>query len=113
MRIRRKVGQQLIRLTLGTQNVRRSSQPLDLNCLQTLIAGGNMVLAHKSFVLAWFLRISKYNGWVSQSIMLQLAASDEDPMYMLKTNLIVPIRFCTTKSDIPTFNLLSITCTNF
>ena len=32
-----------------------------------------MVFAHESFVLACFLRISKYNVWVSQS------ASDEDP----------------------------------
>ena len=30
------------------------------------------VFAHKSFVLAWFLRISKHNVWVSQSILLQL-----------------------------------------
>ena len=27
-----------------------------------------MVFAHKSFVMAWFLRISKHNVWVSQSI---------------------------------------------
>ena len=31
-----------------------------------------MVFAHESFVLAWFLRISKHNVWVSQSILLQL-----------------------------------------
>ena len=31
------------------------------------------MFAHESFVLACFLRISKYNVWVSQS------ASDEDP----------------------------------
>ena len=36
-----------------------------------------MVLAHKSFVLAWFLRISKHNVWVNQSVLLQLL--DEDP----------------------------------
>ena len=28
------------------------------------------VFAHESFVLAWFLRISKHNVWVSQSIFL-------------------------------------------
>ena len=32
------------------------------------------MFAHESFVLACFLRISKYNVWVSQS------ASDEDPI---------------------------------
>ena len=31
-----------------------------------------MVLAHESFVLAWFLRISKHNVWIKQSILLQL-----------------------------------------
>ena len=30
------------------------------------------VFAHESFVLAWFLRISKRDVWVSQSILLQL-----------------------------------------
>ena len=48
--------------------------------LQTLIAGRKSrererdctVFAHESFVLAWFLRISKHNVWVSQSILLQL-----------------------------------------
>ena len=54
--------------------------------LQTLIAGRKSrererergrerdytVFAHESFVLAWFLRISKRNVWVSQSILLQL-----------------------------------------
>ena len=61
---------------------------LDYNCwyasddlrLQTLIAGRKSrererdctVFAHESFVLAWFLRISKHNVWVSQSILLQL-----------------------------------------
>ena len=30
------------------------------------------VFAQASFVLAWFLRISKHNVWVSQSILLQL-----------------------------------------
>ena len=61
---------------------------LDPNCLQTWIAGRKSreretarvrererdctVFAHKSFVLAWFLRISKHNVWVSQSILLQL-----------------------------------------
>ena len=30
------------------------------------------MFAHQSFVLAWFLRISKHNVWVSQSILLQL-----------------------------------------
>ena len=30
------------------------------------------VFAQESFVLAWFLRISKHNVWVSQSILLQL-----------------------------------------
>ena len=46
----------------------------------TLIAGRKSrererdctVFAHESFVLAWFLRISKHNVWVSQSILLQL-----------------------------------------
>ena len=50
-------------------------------------------MAHESFVLAWFLRISKNNVWVSQS------ASDEDP----KPKLIVRIGFCTAKSDIPQY----------
>ena len=39
--------------------------------LQILIAGrkrDGTVFAHESFVLAWFLRISKHNVWVSQSI---------------------------------------------
>ena len=48
--------------------------------LQTLIADRKSrererdytVFAHESFVLAWFLRISKRNVWVSQSILLQL-----------------------------------------
>ena len=31
-----------------------------------------MVLAHESSVLAWFLRISKHNVWVNESILLQL-----------------------------------------
>ena len=30
------------------------------------------MFAQESFVLAWFLRISKHNVWVSQSILLQL-----------------------------------------
>ena len=30
------------------------------------------MFAHKSFVLAWLLRISKHKVWVSQSILLQL-----------------------------------------
>ena len=34
-----KVGHALTRLTLGTQNVGHSSQLLDPNCLQTLMAG--------------------------------------------------------------------------
>ena len=33
---------------------------------------GCTVFAHESFVLAWFLRISKHSVWVSQSILLQL-----------------------------------------
>ena len=59
-----------------------SDDLLDQNCLQTLIAGhkskeresvrererDGTVFAHKSFVLAWFLTISKHNVWVSQSI---------------------------------------------
>ena len=32
------------------------------------------MFALESFVLAWFLRISKHNVWVSQSILLQLLA---------------------------------------
>ena len=47
--------------------------------LQTLIAERERererdctVFAHESIVLAWFLRISKRNVWVSQSILLQL-----------------------------------------
>ena len=52
--------------------------------MQTLIAGRKSrererererdctVFAHESFILAWFLRISKRNVWVSQSILLQL-----------------------------------------
>ena len=47
------------------------------------------MFAHESFVLACFLRISKYNVWVSQS------ASDEDPKSK--------IGFCTAKSDIPQY----------
>ena len=31
-----------------------------------------MALTHESFVLAWFLRISKHNVWINQSILLQL-----------------------------------------
>ena len=53
------------------------------------------VFAHESFVLAWFLRISK----VSQSILLQSSAFDEDP----KHKRIVRIRVCTAKSDIPQY----------
>ena len=52
-----------------------------------------MVFAHGSFVFAWFLRISN----VSQSILLQSSAFDEDPKYKRS----VRIRFCTAKSDIP------------
>ena len=50
------------------------------------------MFVHESFVLAWFLKISKHNVWVSQSIF----ASDEDP----KIKLTVRIDFCTAKSDI-------------
>ena len=59
-----------------------SDDLLDSNCSQTLIAGRKSrerererectVFAQESFVLAWFLRISKHNVWVSQSILLQL-----------------------------------------
>ena len=49
------------------------------------------MFVHESFVLAWFLKISKHNVWVSQSIL----ASDEDPK--------VRIDFCTAKSDIPQY----------
>ena len=52
-----------------------------------------MVFAHESFVLAWFLRISKRNVW------LVTTASDEDP----KPKLIVRIGFCMSKSDIPQY----------
>ena len=51
------------------------------------------MFAHGSFVLAWFLRISKHNVWVSQS------AFDEDP----NPKLMVHIGFCTVKSDIPQY----------
>ena len=40
------------------------------------------VFAHESFVLAWFLKISKHNVWVSQSILLQLL-----PMRTQNSNL--------------------------
>ena len=40
------------------------------------------MFAHESFVLAWFLEISKHNVWVSQSILLQLL-----PMKTPKPNL--------------------------
>ena len=59
-----------------------SDDLLDPNCSQTLIAGRKSrerererdctVFVHESFVLAWFLRISKHNVGVSQSILLQL-----------------------------------------
>ena len=55
------------------------------------------VFAHESFVLAWFLRISKQ--CLGQSINLVTTASDEDP----KPKLIVRIGFCTAKSDIPQY----------
>ena len=85
-----------------------SDDLLDPNCLQTLIPGPKSreserdytVFAHESFVLAWFLRISKHNVWVSQS------ASDEDP----KPKLIVRIGFCTAKLKLC---VLSIACTHF
>ena len=51
------------------------------------------MFAHESFVLAWFLKISKHNVWVSPT------ASDEDP----KLKLTVRIGFCTAKSDIPQY----------
>ena len=54
----------------------------DPNCLQTLIAGDCTVFAHESFGLAWFLKISKHNVWVSQSILLQLL-----PMRTQNSNL--------------------------
>ena len=55
------------------------------------------MFANESFVkMAWFLRISK----VSQSILLQSSAFDEDP----KHKRIVRIGFCTAKSNaLPTF----------
>ena len=74
--------------------------------LQTLIPGRKSrerdctVFAHESFVLAWFLRISKRNvECLGQSINLVTTASDEDP----KPKLIVRIGFCTSKSDIPQY----------
>ena len=57
------------------------------------------MFAHESFALAWFLRISKLNVWLGQSINLVTTASDEDP----KPKLIVRIGFCTAKSDIPQY----------
>ena len=62
-----------------------------------------MVFVHESFVLAWFLKKSKHNVWVSQSIF----ASDEDP----KIKLTVRIDFITAKSD--TLCVLSTACTHF
>ena len=56
------------------------------------------MFALESFVLAWFLRISKHNIWV-KSINLVTTACDEDP----KPKLIVRIGFCTAKSDIPQY----------
>ena len=46
------------------------------------------MFAHKSFVLAWFLRISKHNVWVSQSILLQLLL-----MRTQNPNLSCPLAF--------------------
>ena len=62
----------------------RHAGPSSGSKLQTLIAGRKSrererkrerdctVFAHRTFVLAWLLRISKRNVWVSQSILLQL-----------------------------------------
>ena len=47
------------------------------------------MFALESFVLAWFLRISKHN------VYLVTTACDEDPK--------VRIGFCTAKSDIPQY----------
>ena len=41
------------------------------------------MFAHKSFVLACFLRISRHNVWVSQSILLQLLPMSIGPKRIL------------------------------
>ena len=44
-----------------------------------------MVFSHKSFVLAWFLRIKKHNVvWVSQSILLQLLPMRTHCIHLLR-----------------------------
>ena len=69
--------------------------------IQTLIAGRKSrdctVFAHESFVLAWFLKISKHNVWVSQSILLQLL-----PMRTQNSNLPCASAFVR-QSDIPQY----------
>ena len=70
------------------------------------------VFAHESFVLDWFLRISKHNVWVSQSILLQLL-----PMRTQNPNLSCASAFVrqslTFHSTVLTLCVLSIACTHF
>ena len=77
--------------------------------LQTLIAGRKRrerdytVFAHESFALAWFLRISKHDVWVSQSILIQLL-----PMRTQNPNLPCASAFVRQSR---TFNNINALCT--
>ena len=84
--IGRKVGLDYNSWYVSLPLIRHVGRSSGSNCSQTLIAGHKRrerererererdctVFAQESFVLAWFLRISKHNVWVSQSILLQL-----------------------------------------
>ena len=61
------------------------------------------MFAHKSFVLAWFLRISKHNVCVSQSILLQLL-----PMRTQNPNLSCASAFV---RESRTFHSINALCT--
>ena len=61
------------------------------------------VFAHKSFVLAWFLKILKCNVWVSQSILLQLL-----PMRTQNPNLLCASAFVRQSR---TFHSINALCT--
>ena len=61
------------------------------------------MFAHESFVLAWFLRISKHNVWVSQSILLQLL-----PMRTQNPNLSCASAFV---RESRTFHSINALCT--
>ena len=57
------------------------------------------MFAHESFVLACFLRISKYNVWVSQS------ASDEDRLLYGKVGHSTVLTLCVLLSHAHIFKL--------